>query len=354
MEGNNLDKNWIKFSEEDEELIFQWLISEIVSQLRKKETRGRNDLRYLTKIKTQKMMFQICEDCHLDLTRMWYMFGGMVFTPFDILDKAKDYYYHQTSLTKNELLKTEELLGKNCIKKIKESLSEIFKEIFYKKTEEVLTNFYEKRAPPIYQELYSHFRSIKALYREITSPQVRLDFYIRSILPKFSPWKDVLKIQQYISEFQVEVAGIFNEHELQVIIDYSHLIENVLIQISWMKYRKINITSSHENAINTLLNEFTNIGWKYLATTIGIKTVRGTSADIWHDRFLKQKESLKKSVYYSLNRLEKQLDKLNLRPRIEVVEDFFKKEYQNMFDEAMGVTKGFEDQSKRKEIINKY
>lgn len=354
LEGIYLEVIWKKFSEDEEKLVFQWLIHEIILKLKERESRGECNFNFLTKTKTQKMLFQISEECYLDLTRMWYMFGGMVFAPFNIMDKAGEYYYNHSSLTKSELNESEKLLGSRCIKHIKETFSKIFENIFNKKMEDYLVEFYENKAPPLYKDLYSHFRSIQTLYRGIINPQIQLDFHLRSILPNFTPWKDVLKMQHHISEFQVEVAGIFDEYELQIIMEFTRLLENVAIQISWMKYRKINITTSHENIINTLLDEFTNIGWKYLAKTIGIETVRGTNAKKWRESYLKQRKSLKKTVQYSLLKLQKEISKLDLHPDVEVISDFFKREYKKMFDEAMGASIDFEDQSNKRETIKRY
>ncbi len=329
--------NWKEFEEEEEEVILKWLISEIILQLKKQERPGESSFRYLTQIKLQKLIFLVSEDQRLDLTRAWYKYGGMIFAPFDIREEATSYYYRRKSLTRKELNFVRQILGNKSMNEISYHVQKLYPDIMYKKTDDFLDLFYEKKAPKKYQKKYEAFRSLIKSYNSLTSTQHTIDFFLQKLLSTFNPWIDINKFQKQVSIFHQEVAGICNEDVLGELIEFTNLMEKIAIKLTWTKYKKIKIDSNQTVIIKNFERSFNDSAWKFIASIIAIDTAKGTRANFIKQMFINQRDREGETLPSKRQEQEEILSECNLLPNNEILKEYFNSNYKSMFEQATGM-----------------
>ncbi|MHA1942205.1 MAG: hypothetical protein ACXACP_06620 [Candidatus Hodarchaeales archaeon] len=329
---------WVNVTEEEETILFRWLINQIIDYVKSTEKAGTRSIQYLTKIKLQKMLFLVAEDAKINLTRSWYMFGGMVFPSFDLHNTARSFYYgdkKESIPTKTEISK---LIHKSQWSSIFESIKTNFTEIFFTKTKDYLEKFYSERAPKQYRKVYEEYRTIKGTFEGLLDYQRQLDYELRAILPTFDPWTEASRLQKQITNFQLTLPGIISESVLFLVVEYTRLMQKTAIQVLGMKNEGRALTRTQRQIINQIEEDFTERMWKLIANHIAIDTFTGVRAEECQLNFISSQKTLIDSLRLTLTRLERKLEQTGLKPSANVLKIFFEKEYGEMITELMGET----------------
>ena len=328
--------DWVEVTEDQEKMILQWVINQIIKIIKSTETGRERKIKYLTKIKLQKMLFLVAEDAKIELTRAWYMFGGMVFAPIDIQATASSYYYY--GRTKNQIpdeIKIGKILGKSRRTSINESIEANFEDIFFKKTEEFLEKFYTERAPKKYVGIYEEYREIKNTFQNLLDYQKQSDSTLLKFFPDFDPWIEASRLQKHITNFQLALPSILYESVLFLAVEFTRLIQRTAIQIISIKNEERNLTTNQRRILNQLEEAYTEILWKVIAIHIAVETFTGVRAEERRTAFNNRLEVLIRNLKLTLKQMDTQLKKYGLKPSAETLQIFFDKEYGEMFTEVM-------------------
>lgn len=325
-------ENWVAITREEERILLRWLIREIITLLKMHEQDGEREFKYLTKLKLTKILFLVAEECNLDITRAWYRYGGWICAPFDLHEAAREFYYNQTSINQEEDNLVKEKL-KTRLREIKEEIEVKFRKIFFKKTEEFLEYFYEDNAPAEYKGKYIAFRRFIRYFEQFTTPQTTLE---NLILPKGDPsfWNKPQTFIQLISKFQVELTDILPEKILLELVDFTGLLEQTAILISWKKKQNLPITSKDYALITKLKTAFTEKGWGLIATYIAVNTVHGVRGEEKRAEFKARIMKREEALTHVIKKQENRLKHAKLLPSLDILKEFFNAKYREMYEEA--------------------
>lgn len=324
----------LMITKELESDIFRWLTHEVVSLIRQSERRGTEGIKYLTKLKLHKLLYMVTEDCKIDLTRVWYMYGGIVCAPFDIYGLSQSFYNRRDQISDTELSSLKQRLGISKISLILDTLADKFPGVFFKEGREFLMEFYEDRAPEKFQKIYRTFRSLVDLYNTTMSPDRTLDIKYQRLLPTYDPWHQAHRLQGYLSDFHVEAAKIIDKDILRMVVEFTDLLEKVVVRISWMRHQEEEITSLHPLFI--LARNFENTAWKLVANHIAIETASGVRADEVRERFQEAQTEIMNNLVTEIRDQTNFLKSTNLLPKASILKEYFETKYGDMLREVMG------------------
>jgi hypothetical protein len=326
--------DWIELTEEEEITLLRWVIYQIVQNMRKLEEPGDRALQYFNKIKLQKMLFLISEDCQFGITRLWYRYGGYVFAPFDSWTQARDFYYQKDQIFphENETIHTK---FKMKLSQIQECLEIIYEKIRYRRTEDFLDDFYTEKAPTPYKEAYQSMRKLRENYRTLISTQHTLDQSLRGLLPTYDQWRSTFNYQKDITQFHLDLAPIVPVDVLSEIISYTNLLEQVTLMHQWKIEN--NVASSREQLeqLHTLEEIFDQKIWGLIAWYIGIDTVIGVRASEIKRKFQNNIEARIPEIKQIIHSQKTLLEEQRLLPSLKLMKTFFNAKYRKMYDEAV-------------------
>jgi hypothetical protein len=326
----------LMITKELESSIFRWLTHEVVSLIQQSERRGDSGIKYLTRLKLQKLLFIVIEDSKLDLTRVWYMYGGIVCAPFDLHALSHAFYNKRESFSARELTSIETRLGSSKTKSIVDDLSEIFSQVFFKKTKDFLLDFYEDRAPKEFQNVYRTLRDYINLYTSMMSLERLFDVKSQKLLPSYDPWHQVHRLQGYLSGFHIESAKIVDKDILRNVVDFTDLMEKVVINLAWKSHQETAIDSKELQILLNLEKIFENTAWKLVANHIAIETVLGIRAEEVKTRFQEAQTEIMTNLATEIRNQTSLLKDNNLLPRGSVLKEYFGTKYGDMFKKVMG------------------
>jgi len=316
--------------------IFRWLTHEVVSLIRQSERRGTPGINFLTKLKLQKLLYMVIEDCELDLTRAWYMYGGVVWAPFDIYSLSHSFYNRQETLSDTAISSLEQRLGSSKMNFIRNNLTEKFSNVFFKAGREFLLDFYEDRAPEHFQTIYRTFRDYVSLYTSIMNPERAFDVKSLKLLPSYDPWHQAHRLQGYLSDFHLEVAKVIVKDLLQMVVDFTNLMEKVVVNVAWKRHQEEEISSNELQILLNLENMFENTAWKLVANHIAIETVTGIRADEMKKRFQNEQNEITTNLVTEIRNQTNFLKINNLLPKASILKEYFETKYGDLFEEVMG------------------
>ncbi|MHA1978676.1 MAG: hypothetical protein ACW98F_18220 [Candidatus Hodarchaeales archaeon] len=324
----------VELTEEEEKTLLRWVIFQIVQYMKKLEEPGDHALQFFNKIKLQKMLFLITEDCQFDITRLWYRYGGYVMTPFDSWTQARKFYYQKDHILPDEN-KTIHSKFKTKLSQIHECVEMIYNQIRFRRTEDFLDEFYTEKAPAPYQEVYQSMRKLRKNYRLLISTQQTLDQSMRSLLPTYDRWRSTFNFQKDITQFHLDLSPIVPEDVLSEIINYTHLLEQVTLKHQW-KIENNKISSEEQlKQLHTLDEIFDRKIWGLVAWFIGIDTVVGVRANVIKQKFQKNIEAGLPGLKELIHTQKSLLVKKNLLPSLKLMKTFFDVKYREMYDETV-------------------
>ena len=322
----------INITPQDEDGIIKMILRDARQAILRRKP-GIDFKRVSFQVKLQKIVFIIAEELGIPLTRSWYLYGGYVHNPlvdietlvdledspqatFDLLGNAIE-----PSRDQKDIEYAESLLGDKQ-SSYKNKIRKIAPEIFFKKYDEFLLDFYSKMAPEAYKQLYLNNAHLNQTYKRfeglaLKAERPALDAFCPQLPAPFSDYYRTFTSD--LSKLSVEVAKGEPSEFYDLTLRYIELLEGYLIKAGFE--RKV------LSRFKLLEDVYKKDLWKTVALSISTKTVKGVrSEEVRASQRRKLEENLT-SLPSSLNQLEAILTEEGLLPTRNELIRFYEKNY---------------------------
>jgi len=257
---------------EFDKFLSRWIAAESIYHL--KETSYWNKLKWISKLKVHKIIFNVAEKFDLPITRSWYLHGGYIHD-YDDLDK------NFSGLASNYIRsKKGPIRYRSKIKKTYPNIDDIIdyikitsSEINSYKVDDYLLYLYNNEAPKEYKNCYlskynfSNENSKIELLSKLSSSHVSAVPYVKNLIDK---------IYDEVTDYDIHIYNTFNDEILEKNSRYFfNLLEDIL--------RKSEIIINSEDVIPKqffkIITDFTSYFvydiWRPYACIITNNTVVG-------------------------------------------------------------------------------
>ncbi|MHA1226531.1 MAG: hypothetical protein ACTSPV_07290 [Candidatus Hodarchaeales archaeon] len=320
-----------KMTKELEIQLIQWLTSEIVKQVKGLTPRGVDGLQFLPEYKVQKLIFLLAEDWNLDITRIWYMYGGYICSPFSLNEYIGNLCEKLVTLPSRAMQSIKEFLGTTLMNDIKLNLKEKCEDVFHRPGDEFLWDFYEEKAPKKFKPVYISFRNVQQYYKNYVKQEKGNDIP-RLKLVGYNPWDGPYKFQEYVSEFEVQVAKIVPENVFPVIVEGTKLLEQAIIMITWRWDHEISVTNQDYSNLQRIKKDFENTIWKYIATHFAVASAKGIRAGEIKEQYNQVQQDMINKLPEAINQIKRRMTEWKLVPEAEALETFLESKYSDVIN----------------------
>jgi hypothetical protein len=284
-------------SRDDEDLVVKWLFAEAINYKNKgRAISNRYALKWASKTRVQKIIFNVLEECKIPVTRSWYKWGGFVHSDElnnNFMQLRNDYSHNPDRAI--GLCKKIEALGVST-DNYKESLQKWVDQVITMPSKDFLIIYYKKEAPPKYREIYVAKQEISNFLDDI----VNLD------KPSFSTILDRCeKISDSITRFHQSAILFFADYKLkELTFSFTDILENSLDKIRILAQQKERISNEKRSFFENAKLIFDDYVWNPYACDISRETVLGL-------RVIDEKEKMSFLKERQLSQTPDQLASLN-------------------------------------------
>lgn len=249
------------------------------------------DVKFLTEMKLQKIVFKTVEELELPITRSWYLRGCMVHPGGTLSGSVKKKTIEKLIKSPDSLMVNSDIYS--CFDSI-----QINNKIFFTKTNKFLRELYNSMEPVIFRKEYVPNNEIILSLGDINNGN-------------FDNVNTV--ISENISKLYLALQGdeLFDSIS-QDFYKFVDFMENVCIEIEGSVEDGAEITSGDMEFFKQLSNVYYSNVWMWPASIISIETAQGLSAE----RVIEQRKGYlplaARNIEEPLNELKHKAEELNL------------------------------------------
>lgn len=265
------------------------VVNYILQALTKYMLESNIDVKYLSEMKLQKIVFKTVEELELPVTRSWYIRGCMVHPGGTLTGSVKKSTIETLAKNPEHLIVNPDIYA--CFDSIK------IDEIFYTERNKFLRNLYRSMNPDRFRNEYIPNNELilslegltKGLYSDVSET-----------------------ISENVSKLYL---GMQSDDIFKNVSDnfyrFLDFMEDVCMETEGVIEGGAEITQNEFGFFKQLNNAYHNIVWMEPASIISTETAVGISADKVIEKRLKYLPLAERKIEESLNELEKTSEKLN-------------------------------------------
>lgn len=273
------------------------------------------DIRYMSDIKLQKIVFKTAEDLNIPLTRSWYMRGCYIHLP-EIINSN----FLQERINSKQIKKEDgyDLLFKSVSKNIED--------IWWTPTDRLLKNLYNTQAPEAYRSIYIANNNILNLNKEIN--KISGKYHIGSTLAKWIPLDTdyYQRVSENISRLHIELISKKEFKDVIVpFLEFTNVFEAIYPKLDNLLSSNTDISSDIFEFFGLVDDVYYRNIWQYPALTISRETVVGIRKDEIIEDNSARLEGADDKMNYHIEHLKTEASDLDLLPSTKDLETEYKK-----------------------------
>ena len=284
-------------SRDEEDLVVKWLFAEAINYKNNgKAIRTKQALKWASKTRIQKIIFNVLEECNIPVTRSWYKWGGFVHSEElnDNFTLLRNDYSHNPGRALG-LCRKVEALG-IPIDDFKGSLEKWVDEVTAMPSKDFLLIYYKKESPPKYRQMYVAKQEISNFLDDISAQRSPA---LSTLLDRSE------KIADSITQFHETSLLSFNDGRLKdATFSFTDILENALDKLTLLARRREKISNEKRFFFGSAKVVFDDFIWNPYACEISLETVLGL-------RVIDEKAKMKYQKERKISQTPSQLNTLN-------------------------------------------
>lgn len=268
------------------------------------------DIRYMSDIKLQKIVFKTVEYLNIPLTRSWYMRGCYIHIP-EIINSN----FLQERINNKQIKKED---GYDLIFK---SISKNIEDIWWTPTDRLLKNLYNTQAPEAYRSIYIANNNILNLNKEIND--ISGKYHIGSTLARWIPWNTDYhqRAAENISRLHIELISRKEFGDVIVpFLEFTNVLEAIYLKLDNLLSSNTDISSDILEFLELVDDVYYRNIWHYPALAISRETVVGIRKDEIIQDNSARLEGADDKMNYHIEHLKTEASDLDLLPSIKDLE----------------------------------
>lgn len=295
-------------TKKDEDIIIKWIFGEIIyNKHNGKRISDRNQWKWATNTRFQKIMFNVAEIFNIPITRSWYMWGGYIHTPLS--EKTGFIVYRKIYSNKPEFVEKLRIQVKNLGFDTDAIINEIIKQTIYftsTSMKQILPIYYKEKPPTEYVSLYISKQNLNDL------------FEIFSTNNDYKEKKHFYKLEKNYQKnyyiYDEESKALLDEKNITSTKNRFYTLANATLDKIETYVLKDKIIEHHIlSFFNDISNYYKEYIWQPYASIVSQNTLKGF-------RVKEEKRAMAEKEYNSIQYGVTKLDELSHRLKIKNIE----------------------------------